>query len=448
MRMLNPMARCAVVFAMCVLLTGCASLREGVQQVPGAGWASAQVGGLEIELGPPMLISMSDRPLPHGAYGFPEVRKLPDGTLAIFFSTEGDTGNINVQPHLLGRTQDEYGNVYCAGSPAVSTDGGQTWETRLPLYFSDSIPEELTLYRRFNNNIFTPVLFDGWTPTRDGSIYAWDRKVLMLTHEFRKRHGVEGVGIGKRIRPDGSVEYFESRFKIPDLDKTLNGGEAMRIMWRGFEMEDGSLLLVTNPKGTIAPYKYECECEGDVSQLYRSVDGGRNFELYATIATPRDAPRGSVDGATEPCVVRLSDGSYLAAMRTGGLGAGTNIKDSMPLMFARSDAERKVWKPSIGRLKGVQPRMLLLQNGVLVLSSGRPGTYMTFSTDNGQSWIRTTYLVPPEQATTSYTDMIEVEPNKFLIVYDIREYAPPGAKLLHKSQGVNALLARFVTVKR
>ncbi len=436
-------AACALALA-----GGCAAVKEGMQSIPGGGWAAAQVAGLDVEVGPPMIISMSDRPMPHGAYGFPEVRRLPDGTLAIFFSTEGDTGNINIQPNRPPTTQDEYGNVFCSGSPAVSTDGGKTWESRLPEYFSDRVPEELSLYRRFNSNQFAPVLFDGWTTTRVGSVYAFDRKVLMLTHEFRKHHKVEGVGIGKRIAPDGTVEYFESRFRIPDFDKTLGGGEALRIMWRGFEMEDGSLLLVANPKGTIVPYKYECNCDGDVSQLYRSVDAGRNFEHYATIATPRNAPPGSVDGATEPCVVGLPDGSYLAAMRTGGLGAGTNIKDSMPLMFARSDAERKVWKTSLGRLRGVQPRMLVLQNGVLVLSSGRPGTYVSFSLDNGESWVRTTYVVPQQQATSSYTDMIEIEPNTFLLVYDIREFSPPGAKLLHSSQGYNAVLARIITVKR
>lgn len=419
-----------------------------MRSVPGTSWVADQVSGVSVDVGPPILISMSDRPMAHGAYGFPEIRELPDESLALFFSTEGDTGHINMESGHTGTSTDDYGNVFCPGSPAVSTDKGITWESRLPPYFNDKIPEGMSLYRVFNSNIFQPVFFDGWIQTRDGGVYAFDRKILMLTHQFRKAHGFEGVGIGKHIKPDGSVEYFESHFKIPDFDKTLAGGEAMRIMWRGFEMEDGSLLLVTNPKGTIAPYKYECNCDGDISQMYRSVDGGRTFELFTTIATPRDAPPGSVDGATEPSVVKLPDGSYLAAMRTGGLGAGTNIKDSMPLMFARSDVNLKDWKTFMARLKGVQPRMVVLQNGVVALSSGRPGTYISFSTDNGKSWGQTTYVVKPQQPTSSYTDMIEVEPNKILLIYDIREYAPPGETLLHPSQGYNAVLARFITVTK
>jgi len=431
-----------------LVISGCAYIKEAGRSIPGADWTVAQVSGLEVEVGPPILVSMSDRPMAHGAYGFPEIRELPDGSLALFFSTEGDTGHINMEGGRTGVKTDEYGNTFCPGSPAVSTNKGMSWESRLPAYFKDDFPENMNIYKIFNARLYNPVFFDGWIQTRDGGIYAFDRKILMLTHQYRKVYGFTAVGIGKHIKPDGSVEYFESHFNIPDFDKTLGGGEAMRIMWRGFEMDDGSIMLVTNPKGTIVPYKYECQCDGDVSQLYRSIDGGRNFEHYATIATPRNAPPGSVDGATEPCVIRLSDGTFLAAMRTGGLGAGTNIKDSMPLMFARSDADRKIWTTSVARLKGVQPRLLLLQNGVIALSSGRPGTYISFSTDNGNSWIKTIYVVPPNQATTSYTDMIEVEPNKILLVYDAREYSPPGEKLLHSSQGYNAVLARFITVHR
>lgn len=446
------LTRCAAMAVFILVLGGlvsCSSIKETIYNTPATEWVATKVSSPRVEMGPPMLITMSDRPMQHGQFAFPQVRRLPDQSLVLFWSTQWDTGSLDVESPREALTEDRGGATIAPLSPAHSFDGGMTWQSQLPDIFRDTIPSEFALYRRFNAGLFKPIWIDGWIVTSNGATYAWDRKVLMLTHEARKGRDFQAVGVGKRIAPDGvTVEYFESIFRIPDLDRTMIGGEALRIMPHGFEMPDGSLVLVANCKGTIVPYKYECNCDGDTSHLYRSVDGGKSFDFYATIATPRDAPANSTDGATEPCVIRLADGRLLAAMRTAGLGAGTRIKASGPLLMAYSDSEGTNWTTFLSSRKGVQPCLLRLQNGVIALSSGRPGTYITFSLDDGRTWVESKYVVPPETPTTSYTDMIEIEPNKILLFYDIREFEPPGEKLLHPSQGYNAILARFITVSR
>ena len=120
-----------------------------------------------------------------------------------------------------------------------------------------------------------------------------------------------------------------------------------------------------------------------------------------------------------------------------------------PLARTYSSDEGKTWT-SIDRLPawGVQPRIKRLSNGVLVITTGRPGLFLWFSTDpRGKNWqpldvmafhnsvmdkahhispgkygleavtreqYRTVHhdFDEPDQ-TTSYTSILEVAPNRF-----------------------------------
>jgi len=85
---------------------------------------------------------------------------------------------------------------------------------------------------------------------------------------------------------------------------------------------------------------------------------------------------------------------------------------------------------------GVFPQLLKLKNGVIVLSYGRPGIYLRFSTDNGKTWGPpiTLHGVKPEgltlskyrkiryQDTCGYTGLLAIGSDKFLIVYSDTTY--------------------------
>ena len=70
------------------------------------------------------------------------------------------------------------------------------------------------------------------------------------------------------------------------------------------------------------------------------------------------------------------------------------------------------------------PRLLSLENGVTVLSFGRPGVHLLFTRD-GAKWegLHTLIAEKKRQTRTSgYTGLIAVGPDRFLIAYDQFDY--------------------------
>ncbi len=139
----------------------------------------------------------------------------------------------------------------------------------------------------------------------------------------------------------------------------------------------------------------------------------------------------------------LKDGSLFVALRTtDGHGVG-------PMYFARSSDLGRTWsKAKPFTPTGVMPRLLLLGNGTLVMSSGRPGVDLRFSFDgHGKRWTEPRKLVPadeskPQADSCGYTDLLALDNDTFLLVYSW--FKRPGADgLPHKS-----VLVRRVTVKR
>ena len=87
---------------------------------------------------------------------------------------------------------------------------------------------------------------------------------------------------------------------------------------------------------------------------------------------------------------------------------------------------------------GVWPDAMLMQNGLLVASYGRPGNWIMFSNDEGKSWgpIIPFYhdLYPPD--CSNYFSMAEVSPNVLLVVY---------ARTILTTTGKVSLWARIFT---
>ena len=82
----------------------------------------------------------------------------------------------------------------------------------------------------------------------------------------------------------------------------------------------------------------------------------------------------------------------------------------------------KTWSPPVSSgFKGVAPHLRLLSNGLLALTTGRPGPVtIMFSTDEGKKWVGITPIFTGK--STRYSDLIELEPGKLLVVYDSVPY--------------------------
>ena len=91
------------------------------------------------------------------------------------------------------------------------------------------------------------------------------------------------------------------------------------------------------------------------------------------------------------------------------------------MYISRSSDQGVTWtKPEWMAASGVLPRLLQLKNGAVVLSSGRPGVQLRFSTD-GKDWTDPIEMMPFEdykdQVSCGYTGLLETGPDRFLIVY-------------------------------
>jgi hypothetical protein len=127
-------------------------------------------------------------------------------------------------------------------------------------------------------------------------------------------------------------------------------------------------------------------------------------------------------GYTEPASVLLSNGIYVCVMRTtDGLG-------NSPMYVSRSTDQGVSWtKPKTFTNSGVLPKLLQLENGSIVLASGRPGIQLRFAIDEkGESWTDPFEMLPFEnlqgEVSCGYPDIVPAGPNSFHLIYSDFKY--------------------------
>jgi hypothetical protein len=281
--------------------------------------------------------------------------------------------------------------------------------------------------------------------------------------------------VGKRIRAGSGAEY--PLYKLDDLQPKLRTVRLMRIPAGSTESksEQASLYdpvalrysvhglfpivwwgdLRLAPDGSILAGVYPCSMlreDGSVDPkvhvfFYRSTDSGHSWKIQGRILYQPDLKADPVgekrDGFGEPAFLVLADGSLLCVMRTtDGLGIG-------PMYASRSSNLGKTWsRPKVIAPNGVKPELLRLDNGVLVLSSGRLGVQLRFSADGkGKQWTAPYELVPVTSKdvkadSCGYTSLLATGPDRFLIAYSHFKHDTGGGQT-HK-----AILVREVEVRR
>ncbi|RIK25727.1 MAG: hypothetical protein DCC55_40445 [Chloroflexi bacterium] len=225
------------------------------------------------------------------------------------------------------------------------------------------------------------------------------------------------VDLPRDIRP------YEPHQLVPGM---VNGGIQM---FDGDGLEVGGQLLTT----------MYLTFQGD--DLYSTIaltsdDEGHTWRYLSTIAGPEAVP-GAPEGPCEPGMVQLATGELMCVLRVGS-GSTWNLFRS----YSRD--EGRTWSP-VDRLPAfsVEPSLRRLHNGTLALTTGRAGIYLWLSTDpRGTAWQpidlvahhntwapSSRYTIVPEQSgdralrhahdqTTAYTELVEVAPNRLLMVYD------------------------------
>jgi len=390
---------------------------------------------LKVTLGNPVVVSMA-APDEHtwGYWQFPAVSRMPGGELLYTINITQDDdlcyghGGVSWLSHDDGCTwhaadideksltisHSPIGEVHNSEFLCVPMNPGMrahtlssetlgkpvgrffsyAWRSFYPL---DRFPREIRDYYQ-NLRGFR------WSPkTRqwDAQRVKWDVKGALL-----------------RIEEEGMVG---SGFNNTSLEQrpVLMGKELIYVDYRiAYRLDDGS-----------APNSWQVHC-------FVSKDNGKSWQRRGLVgaATKDDA------GPTESCAAVTSRGDLVCVSRT------TDHRQ-LPMLVYYSKDRGKTWTKPVSLFDhGVLPTLMNLDNGVMVLSYGRPGVHLSFSPrGDGRQWKKPVEVLPTglpkgksaqwnwnndilfnkggtnEIQKDGYTSLLALGPNRFLIAYtDVR----------------------------
>ena len=141
-----------------------------------------------------------------------------------------------------------------------------------------------------------------------------------------------------------------------------------------------------------------------------SDDDGRTWQFHSTIL--EDLEGKYPEGPNECAVIELANGDILAYVRVGAMS---------PLLQLRSTDGGKTWHDQKEIAKfSVAPAACILQNGALVVITGRPKLYLLIDfTGTGEHYQRFTAY---NGTGSSYASVLEVAPNQVLVIYDESDF--------------------------
>lgn len=310
-----------------------------------------------------------------------------------------------------GLVADSEGNLLTGRAVFISDDDGKTWATSYQTAHGPTVKVS-----RSDGAIAGPTfhLF----PDPPGQ---WRRF---------KGHYIRYEAAGQRYIMDPWAVRVEG---LPrDVSPSRYEGKWSR-QWMARIYFDGDAVKVADGIITTAYVTFQGKDHYGVVAL-ASGDEGQTWHYLSTVAGPEVAPE-SKEGPDEASMIQLADGDLMCVMR---VGSGSD----QLLARAYSSDGGKSWS-EVDRLPAfsVEPSLRRLENGVLALSTGRPGIYLWLSTDvRGTSWQsvdivahhnaslgeahhihpRIAGVSPPDapDQTTAYTELVEISPNRLLLVYD------------------------------
>jgi hypothetical protein len=317
---------------------------------------------------------------------------------------------------------------------SISKDEGQTWSRRYTMGTGANVDAAYTQVTREDGTIWA--LGAGYD-----SLEANPPGQATYFHAALTRFSRGGMEFDQ-IR-DARIHLSEPAISMPPMVMATGRKDATKL----------SVVYEANPWGAIVDgrggewlitlyYMTERDPRQRRLVLIRSTDRGRSWEEYGIIAAiqPNEAPWpwAGKEGPNEAAMVRLSKDRLYCLFRTGG-------NDYMGEAWSVDDG--KTWTaPVSSGFKGVAPHLRLLSDGLLACTYGRPGPVtIMFSFDEGKKWTNVTPIF--DGMSTDYTDLIEVEPGKLLVVYDSTPY---GWKAIPSSDtsSKNAIYGTFVEVRR
>lgn len=341
------------------------------------------------------------------ATGFDTLCSVWANPKAISFEVPDGSGNIVRKIMVNWQTNEDYGPYPYYHGRMSSTNEGASYSTIITDTYCDPF---LTGGSSDTNNVDLIAAIK----RRDGTIIAVP---------YRVKYPPKGHQATKKyyFAYNTSTDNGETWTHYPD--DSVNGGTVtfdstvlgMRFHHGVIEENDGTLY---------APVyvRYLTDTVFRVV-IMKSTDGGVNWTFYSKVQlTP------TLD-YTESSLVRCPNGDWLIVLRSDSKGPSGTVQR---LKQKRSTNKGLTWgsviyTPGITG-HGVNPNLILMPNGILVLSYGdNLGTsagrsvHIAFSTDNGNNWIDDITTFSPlagSLETTGYTALAPVTAHRLLQITD------------------------------
>jgi hypothetical protein len=367
---------------------------------------------LTIQLKEPIVLGVADKVEKWGYFQFPHIERMAGDNIRVRWSMNDDA--------MEAYGKHKFGQV-------ISKDGKTNWTATQDATPFTSIVlgngERLSVHTPKPIRIDTIAL-----PTPAGGPQASDTYSKSTYNYYRLKDLPESCnGIYfDRLSPNAKEWKLEKAgLNDPNAARNSLRGHIPIIWWGDIHLaKDNSLIAGIYP-GFYIDDNNKALPKHNVF-FYRSTDNGKNWNVQGRIFyvpdTANDAKGNTRMGFTEPTYEILADGTFICVSRTtDGIGNG-------PMYISRSSDMGKTWsKPVAFMASGVLPRLLQLQNGVTVMSSGRPGVQLRFSNDGkGQVWSNAFEMMPwidyKDQVSCGYTGLLATGPDRFLIVYSDFRY--------------------------
>ncbi len=303
----------------------------------------------------------------------------------------------------------------------ASTDGGVTWQPYVKTDDRDHTRIRPNLCRRRDGSVI------GWAGAWDLQAAYQGRPGQPIAQSVVRAASFEALvqGQGTTMEAPVSLPYM-----VPLMGDDLSQPPAYTpaIWGKLVEADHGYLIQAAYPRLAYdnaprlwaeqkAPaYKYR-------TCVIYSQDDGASWRYLATVASPEQYPLPALsEGYCEPDLLHFGDGRLLCVMRTGG-NIGTLMDRCTALVASRSADGGLTWStPEPISAYGVAPMLLQMQSGLVVCLSGRPGFFLLFSADEGNTWSPPYWLCespgPWHQSASGYGQLIELEPSLLGIAYD------------------------------
>ena len=321
-----------------------------------------------------------------------------------------------------------------------STDGGRTWQKQ-------EVPTSgFQTFQRRDRSFY--LLKSGVKASEQRGIFLAGRMTLNSLDEIIDQNDPSWS--------ETTISVPQFKAAVSDDYKTVQQGPGIEV---ATELANGMLLALAygNFGGDDVPIKGFLPTKGEApmyrTYLLSSTDDGESWKYFSTIAYDGETGQESF---CEPSITNFGNGELLVIMRTGRYA---------PLYQSRSLDGGKTWsKPVSLETLGLQPKMTLLDNGILVCSFGwRPmryidwvvpiggyyvagfadyhkrykrevgiedpsaaaGDYVMFSPDKGYTWSQPHKIAEP--LTQGYTQIAATDP-KSCVVLSYR-FVLPGKSL-------------------